>query len=311
LFRRQPSWSKLEEGMLHRAVVGIAAAATVAMFAPGVAGAAPHYYLSLGDSLSQGVQPNAGGKSVETGVGYADQLYASMEFAHPALRLVKLGCPGESSASMVTGRGNPGAAVFGCHPAGGTQLKAALRFLGKHHKAGEVPLITIDIGANDIDNCVPGGKIDFNCVTAGEKAIAVNVPKIVKALRMAAAKGTKIIGMTFYDPFLAGYLLGGDAAVLAQGSVALAKTVNDTIAKAFKFHNGRVADVATAFKTYDSTDMAALPNGKTVPMNVAQICTLTWQCTKPPQGPNIHANTAGYTLIEQTFAQVMGKLKFA
>lgn len=296
---------------LHRALVGITAAAAVAAFAPGVAGAAPHYYLSLGDSLAQGVQPNADGKSVVTGVGYPDQLYASMELAHPALRLVKLGCPGESSTSFVTGSGNPAAVISGCHPAGGTQLKAALRFLGKHHKPGEVPLVTIDIGANDVDNCVTGAQIDFNCVTRGEKAIAVNVPRIVKALRKAAAKGTKIVGMTFYDPFLAGYLAGGDASVLAQASVALAKTINDTIAKAFRSHNGAVADVATAFKTYDSTDMAALPNGKTVPINVAQICALTWQCTKPPQGPNIHANQAGYALIAQTFMQAMGKLKFA
>ena len=36
------------------------------------------FYLALGDSLSQGVQPDAAGASVETGQGYADQLYAAL-----------------------------------------------------------------------------------------------------------------------------------------------------------------------------------------------------------------------------------------
>ncbi|HME64963.1 MAG TPA: SGNH/GDSL hydrolase family protein, partial [Streptosporangiaceae bacterium] len=38
------------------------------------------YYLALGDSLSQGVQPDAAGTSVETRQGYPDQLYAML---HP------------------------------------------------------------------------------------------------------------------------------------------------------------------------------------------------------------------------------------
>src|SRR5205807_4843384 len=136
------------------------AVAAVAMFASPVAGAAPHYYLSLGDSLAQGVQPNAAGVSVETAQGYPDQLFATLSIRYPGLRLVKLGCPGESSTSMITGKGNSFATVAGCKPAGGTQLKAALRFLRGHHKAGEVPLITIDIGANDVDGCVTNGNLD-------------------------------------------------------------------------------------------------------------------------------------------------------
>src|ERR1700679_464567 len=61
------------------------------------------YYLALGDSLSQGVQPDSAGTSVETGQGYADQLYAMLRRSQPALRLVKLGCPGETTATMIHG----------------------------------------------------------------------------------------------------------------------------------------------------------------------------------------------------------------
>src|SRR5437764_5982315 len=46
----------------------------------------PSYYLALGDSLSQGVQPNPAGDSVETRYGYADLLYASLREQHPGLR---------------------------------------------------------------------------------------------------------------------------------------------------------------------------------------------------------------------------------
>jgi lysophospholipase L1-like esterase len=284
------------------------AAATIAAAVPAAANAAPHYYLSLGDSLAQGVQPNAAGTSVETNQGYPDQLYATLKAKYPGLRLVKLGCPGESTTSMITGKGNSFATIAGCKPAGGTQLKAALRFLKKHNKPGAVPLITIDIAANDVDGCVQNGNLNTTCLTNGENAIAKNEPLIAKRLRKAAPKGTKIFTMTLYDPFLAGYLQGGNTKILAEASVGLAKTINGNIASAYKFKNGGVADVATAFQTYDLTDMTTL-GGMSVPVGVAQICALTWECAAAPVGPNIHANQAGYALIAKTFADAIGNLR--
>ena len=44
------------------------------------------YYLALGDSLSQGVQPDAAGTSVPTGQGYPDQLYACLLYTSPSPR---------------------------------------------------------------------------------------------------------------------------------------------------------------------------------------------------------------------------------
>src|ERR1700722_13687076 len=82
------------------------------------------YYLALGDSLSQGVQPDAAGTSVETGQGYPDQLYAMLHRSQPGLRLVKLGCPGETTGSMI------GGGI--CAYAQGSQLAAAAAFLTAH-----------------------------------------------------------------------------------------------------------------------------------------------------------------------------------
>ena len=101
------------------------------------------YYLALGDSLSQGVQPDAAGTSVETEQGYPDQLYAMLHPGQPALQLVKLGCPGETTATMIHGGI--------CRYRGGSQLAAAVAFLNAHR--GQVRLVTIDIGANDPEDC--------------------------------------------------------------------------------------------------------------------------------------------------------------
>ena len=97
------------------------------------------YYVSLGDSLSQGVQPNAAGTSLPTAQGYPNQLYAALRRTHPGLRLVKLGCGGETTTTMINGG-------ICSYPAG-SQLATAVGFLRSHR--GRISLITIDIGAND------------------------------------------------------------------------------------------------------------------------------------------------------------------
>ena len=89
-----------------RLPLAVAAAVTIAAVAACSGSAAPArthpapappaYYLALGDSLSQGVQPDAAGASVETRYGYPDQVYAALRPSHPTLKLVKLGCPGET-----------------------------------------------------------------------------------------------------------------------------------------------------------------------------------------------------------------------
>jgi hypothetical protein len=89
------------------------------------------YYLSLGDSLSAGDQPNAKGVTLPTNQGYADQLYNTIKSAHPGLRLWKLGCPGETSATLNKGGicGYKGEERYSLNADKGSQLAAALRFL--------------------------------------------------------------------------------------------------------------------------------------------------------------------------------------
>ena len=290
----------------------VAALGILAGMPPG-ARAAPvvRYYLALGDSLSQGVQPSTGGASLETNQGYPNQLFALESRGIPNLVLVKLGCPGDTTSSMLTGRGNAkNARLSHCGRRGGSQLSAALLFLREHHAPGEVPLVTVDIGANDIDGCadVPASQLG-PCVSAGETSIGKNLPRILKPIRKAAPRGTRLAGMTLYDPELAQYFSASSSQrALAAASVAILKQVNDELSGGDSKAGFRTADVAGAFDTYDSTDMVSF-DGQSIPVNVARVCSWTWNCTPPPSGPNIHANKNGYAVIANAFAKVVGRLR--
>jgi lysophospholipase L1-like esterase len=293
------------------AACGILACA-VALVPAAASAAAPtaHYYLALGDSLSVGYQPNASGQGMETALGYTNDLFAHEHRHVPGLKLVELGCPGETTGSMITGNGNTSnAKLFHCDKAGGSQLKAAERFLKAHHRAGEVPLVTIDIGANDVDGCadVPASQIG-SCVSNGEAAIKHDLPIIFAGLRKAAPKGTTFASTTLYDPALADYFSTNSTQhSLWSASVSLVKDINTDITNADTAGGFKTADVAGAFDTYDTTDMVAF-DGQTVPVDVARLCSWTWACTAPPRGPNIHANQHGYAVMAGAFEKVVGRL---
>ena len=267
------------------------------------------YYVALGDSLAQGVQPAtpplpAGvtlGQSIETDAGYANDLYAHYQRQFGgALTLVKLGCPGETSTSMLTGTGSP------CAYRQGSQLAAAVAFIRAHRS--QIALITIDIGANDVDGCATATSINPTCVAAGFASVGHNLPLILGALRAAAGPRAVIAGMNLYDPFLADYLTGAAGQALATQSVSLSVSLNQLIDGGYRAFGVRTADVQDAFSTTDFTDTAPLPGVGTVPLNVARVCEWTWMCAPAPVGPNIHANATGYQQIAAAFEQAIGCL---
>jgi lysophospholipase L1-like esterase len=265
------------------------------------------YYLALGDSLAQGLQPLADGRSVETDQGYASDLYAYYRRQIPGLKLVDFGCPGDSTASMLTGVGNDAAAArFHCDRQHGSQLAAAEWFLHAHK--GRVVLVTIDIGANDVDGCANSPLNVVACVAAGEQTITKNTPRILAGIKKAAGKGTAFAAMDLYDPILSYELLPSTSPMypLGQGSLLLAESVNTIIEQSNAAGGFKTADVQDAFDTYDMTPTAW--GGMTVPKNLAEVCMLTWACTTPPQGPNIHANQIGYEVIASAFETVLGTL---
>src|ERR687898_216006 len=89
----------------------------------------PSYYLSVGDSIAQGFQPIGGPHTNSAAAGYnqgyPDQLFKlARDGGGDHLRLVKLGCGGESTATMI--------ADSRCPYETGSQLGDAVEFLDEH-----------------------------------------------------------------------------------------------------------------------------------------------------------------------------------
>jgi hypothetical protein len=201
---------------------------------------------------------------------------------------------------MLTGAGSP------CTYPQGSRLAAALAFIRAHRSA--VVLITIDIGANNIDGCAAGGVIDPACVASGLAAVGRDLPAILGALRAAVGEDTVIAGMNLYDPFLAAYLTGQDGQPLAAQSVKVTVSLDLLLGAGFGAFGVAVADVLTALSMTDFTDAAALPGVGIVPVNVARTFEWTWMCVPPPVGPNVHANQVGYQVIAVAFQHVIRRL---
>ncbi len=258
------------------------------------------YYLSLGDSLAQGIQPGPTGRNGPTAQGYPDQLAGLLRPGIPDLRLVKLGCSGESTYTMIHGGI--------CHYAAGSQLGEATRFLRRHH--GSVALITIDIGANDPNSCVLHHPINsiFGCLSTRIKQTERNAQAILRKLRTAAGPKVLIVGMTYYVPELGLWRNGQAGKAMAILTEGLAAGVNQLLVMRYHRFGDRVANVFGAFKSKMFKPRANAGNESPttrVPPNVATICSLTWMCAPRPTGPNEHPNTAGYHVIAQAFWQAI------
>jgi lysophospholipase L1-like esterase len=282
-------------------IAAVAVAVTVATAGPAATPVPRHrpsrpvtsYYLSLGDSLARGFQPDRAGTSVPTDQGYPDQLYAMLRPGDPGLRLVKLGCGGETTSTMIHGGI--------CSYPGGSQLAAAVRFLRAH--PGRVSLLTIDIGANDPDACIARPSLSkiASCIGSAVPGTAGNLARILQSLRAAGGSRLDVIGMSYYVPELATWRHGLAGQFLARLSERLAAGLNDLLASTYTAYGARVADVAGAFRSGDFTGQATGSASGTVPRNVALICSWTWECAPPPRGPNEHANAAGYRVIAAAF----------
>jgi lysophospholipase L1-like esterase len=248
------------------------------------------YQLSLGDSLAAGV-----GASVPAN-DYVN-LVAAHEAGHiPDLAVENLACPGATTNSMIVAS-DP--ANTNCQAyTGGTQLSGAEAFLQAH--VDHVPYITIDIGANNVDQCLTGGSINLGCLATGVGEISAQLPTIVAGLQ-AAAPGVPIFGMDYYNPFLAEWVLGGASGPgLAQESAPLSAYLNSTLVNLYGANHATPVDVAGPFATQDFA-LTGSWNGATVPQNVARTCEWTHMCDNSTY--TIHTNDIGHGKLAAAFEQ--------
>uniref|UniRef100_UPI00036922B5 GDSL-type esterase/lipase family protein n=1 Tax=Nocardiopsis lucentensis TaxID=53441 RepID=UPI00036922B5 len=285
------------------------------------------YYLSLGDSLTVGVQPDESGIPGETADGYTDVLYRDLYDADSTLSHERMGCGGEDTTTFIAG----GLPRCDERYGGRSQLEAAEEFLTGHR--GDVELVTLTIGGNNFTGCVSdledpeGPAVDTACVDDGLERIGTEVPEIADRLRAAAGPQTQIIAMTYYNPFLAALLLeGGDEGAEASAApvsaeappaedgaqapeddlVAYAADVlermNESLRATYEDAGVDVADVERAFESSDFAVPADSATG--MPTNVQRICDLTWMCDVD-RGPDIHTNRAGAQEIATAFGELV------
>jgi lysophospholipase L1-like esterase len=271
--------------LLSLVVVLATVASVCAALATGASAATKAtYYVSVGDSLAQGYQP-IGGPPSPLGVdgyaqGYADQLFKAVRDRYEQLRLVKLGCGGETTRTMVIG-------ASWCGFPTGSQLAQAETFLSAHQ--GEIAFITIDVGANDL----------FQYGDQATATILTYLPQILGRLRFAAGPNVPIIGMNYYGVGLpAVWSVTRDLSAI-QAYIAQVDAFNGLLESIYATVGDPVADVQDAFQVSDTT----LVDG--TPLDVLRECQWTWACTSPPLGPDIHANSDGYGVIARAFERVL------
>ncbi|MEV0465736.1 SGNH/GDSL hydrolase family protein [Nocardia tengchongensis] len=255
------------------------------------------YYLALGDSLAAGYQTLPGSHNYDhylVGQGYpqdiARTLGARAQGRGQGFEFTDLGCPGESTHTMIAG---------GCgfeHPYTEPQLTVAEEFLRTHHDDNVV--VTLDIGANDADRCALGGRFDIECALTGIHAMGPNLDLILDGLQAAAGPHTRIVAMNLYDPFLAKYL-EPEGKPLAAATLPLVALMNSGIADALARHAIPIADVSAAFDTNAVMPMVAYGDQQ-VPLNVSRIMEWTNMSRN-----DIHANDAGYQVIADTFLPLL------
>jgi lysophospholipase L1-like esterase len=227
----------------------------VALIAVPVAQAAPRpkfnppksAYLALGDSLAFGFQQVKFNQNFPTedptvyNTGYVDDFAKDLTSIDPRIQTINLGCPGETTDSLLGLAPCPYHPPFALHSSyTGSQLDAALAVLRAN--PGQVSPVTIDIGANDL----LGG--------ATLAHIQANLSTILAKLRNAAPY-TEIIVLGLYNPLI----------VSIPGSDAVAAQFNSLEAQTAAQYRARFADPLPVFN----------PAVNEIPT----ICALTLICT--------------------------------
>ena len=162
-------------------LVALSALAVSLVSVPGVSQAAtshdekaPTFYLSLGDSYAIGFQPTAISSTDPTG---GTPGYTAYVADHEQMTLENFGCGGATTSSIIGTIGCNDPAAFDAVPyPTTTQEQAALDFIAAH--PGQVGLITISIGGNDVTGCIQSNPTAAAaCLTAADSKITTNVTR--------------------------------------------------------------------------------------------------------------------------------------
>jgi lysophospholipase L1-like esterase len=269
-------------------------------------------YLALGDSLTYGYHQAQFASELKSKrfvepttfeEGYVNDFGAMLKLANPKLQIINLGCPGETTETLIKGSGAAGYCAGGPtgtpfpypflhHPyTTGSQLSEALKILAENH---DVSPISLDIGSNDVLQFLAatcGFPKTYTCSesqVAGEFGkIAGNVFSILSQLR-AAAPNAQIVVIGNYNPYPTILPPPGGDKTLAALNGALA---------------GVTAKVPGAsFTSVEPAFNPSLITGGPETQDIPAICAFTAMCpggTFNPASPeaDIHPTKLGYRVM--------------
>ncbi|WP_156212789.1 SGNH/GDSL hydrolase family protein [Lentzea aerocolonigenes] len=231
-------------------------------------------YVSLGDSYATGYGPNGPGESFA-------QIVARQENLH----LVNLACNGATSADLLT---QP---ACGPETEGRTQVDATVDAL----RTGEVGLVTMVIGANDLLEPCAVAEDPGSCATAAATDTRNNIGTMLTKMR-EAAPDVKIVGLSYPDVFLGAWVNPefSNGEDVARASVKLYEDFNGEIAAEYAKFGASYVDVTSRTGGYGAlTDLTQDPKYGEIPSPVAEVCALTHYCD---QG-DVHPTPAGHQAI--------------
>ncbi|MER6912573.1 SGNH/GDSL hydrolase family protein [Streptomyces sp. NPDC000594] len=248
--------------------------------------AEPTYYVSLGDSLASGFQPDA---QADTNQSYTDKLFTQLKRTDANLRHIKLGCTGETTVTLINGgictyKDSAGKTV--------SQLAKAVDFLKVN--GVQVKFLSLNIGGNDIGACFINNAIDIPCTLRALRTVDTNVGRITSGLNAAASNQTHLAGANSFNPFLVTFLNGAEGQRTALQSAGGQQSFNEIVAKHYRANHFSLADFATAYASFSFTPEVDVPGFGRIPANVAKLCQLTFVCGALQ---DIHPNPAGHQVL--------------
>ncbi|WP_163562389.1 SGNH/GDSL hydrolase family protein [Janibacter melonis] len=232
------------------------------------------YYMSLGDSLSMGYQPQT---KDQPRAGYNGAVLKAVRATNRNTDIRTFGCSGETSTTFLKGGR--------CDYGEGSQMARAEAFMKGRTN---VRTITLSLGGNDVVPCARSGSVDAECIQKATTTLTTNLAEIVRRLR-AAAPNAQIVVLDNYDVFLGEWVKGAAGQETAKQSLIFSHLLTGVVSFAAFEGRADVAKVSTYFHT-DSWRPRKSASFGTLPRNVSLICDWTYYCS---QG-DIHPTDEGY-----------------
>jgi lysophospholipase L1-like esterase len=279
--------------------LALASLVTTSLPLAGPAGASartrPVYDVSLGDSYGAGYQPVASARTGRDTGGFAYQVVGLAKAKGYDFTLQNFACDGATTATIIQ---QDGCALAAPGPdsvsyPGHTQAAAADRFIADH--PGQIGLITVSIGGNDILGCAAAA-IFLSCVANALAGLLGNLHQLLAGVRAAAGPSVPIVGLTYPDVYVGLYPSKDlQQKQLADVSVpGFEHVLNPALASAYAAVGATFIDVTRATGGYiPLTESRPSGSGGSTPVAVTDVCALTYFCRLQ----DVHPTDSGYALI--------------